>query len=341
MILAAAAMLAAGCDQPGKEPQAATARQETPVIKVSVVKVEPSLLRDVLILPGSLKPWQDIRVSAGIGGRVEWLGVKEGQAVNKGDLIAKVNVSALKASLDSAQAAFDLADKTLQRIKSLYESKIVTRETLEQAETQQAAALGVLNQIKAQYKEGFVYAPISGYVNQLYIDQGEFTGPGSPLLDLVDVSQMKIDVSVPELDVRFLKIGQKCLVTVDAFQGRPPMPGTIIFVAYQADAVTKTFRVTVTIKNTGQDLRAGMIARLAFLRREVPDALAVPLSAVVNKGGERVLFVEENGITRARKIEFGILEKDRVQITKGLSAGENIIVEGQASLEEGVEVQVR
>jgi len=138
-----------------------------------------------------------------------------------------------------------------------------------------------------------------------------------------------------------LKIGQKCLVSVDAFKEKPPVQGVIIFVSRQASQVTKTFRTTISVDNNRQDLRAGMVARAAFLKKEVPEALAVPLSAVVNKGGERIIFVEENGLARARKVEFGIIERDRVQIISGLNIGENLVVEGQSNLEEGVKVQVR
>jgi membrane fusion protein (multidrug efflux system) len=84
-----------------------------------------------------------------------------------------------------------------------------------------------------------------------------------------------------------------------------------------------------------------MIARVAFLRRMIPDALTVPLSAVVDKGGERLLFVEEGGAARARSIEIGVIQRDRVQIVKGLSPGDRVIVTGQNNVEDGIPVEVR
>jgi len=232
-----------------------------------------------------------------------------------------------------------MVDELYQRRQTLFQRTIISQEVLDQARTERTVAEGKLRQIRVQYEEGFVRAPISGRVNKRYVDQGEFVGPGAPMFDLVDNSQMKIDVNVPELDVHYLSVGQKALVRVDAFHDRI-LEGRVLFVAYVADPATKTFRVTLAIENRQQDIRAGMIARVGLLRREVPDALVAPLSAIVDKNGERLIFVEDNGVARARNVAIGVIEQDRVQITEGLKAGEKLIVVGQSGLEEGVKVQV-
>jgi membrane fusion protein (multidrug efflux system) len=84
-----------------------------------------------------------------------------------------------------------------------------------------------------------------------------------------------------------------------------------------------------------------MIARVAFLRRAIPDALVAPLFALVDKGGERILFVEKDGVAHARTVSIGIIELDRVQITRGLNVGDHLIVTGQTEVEEGMKVQVQ
>jgi len=84
-----------------------------------------------------------------------------------------------------------------------------------------------------------------------------------------------------------------------------------------------------------------MIARVAFLRRTIPDALIAPLFAIVDKGGERLLFLEKDGVAHARTVSIGVIEGDRVQITKGLNPGDHLIVTGQTEVEEGMKVQAR
>jgi membrane fusion protein (multidrug efflux system) len=194
--------------------------------------------------------------------------------------------------------------------------------------------------MQIEYERGFLKAPLTGMVNQLFVDEGEFVDKGKPFVDLVNVDKIKINVNVPELDVRYLKVGQKTMVRVDAFPGRE-LFGVIDFVAYKADPATKTFHVKVIVDNPGHDIRPGMIARVAFLRRVIPDALAAPIFSIVDKGGERILFVEKDGVVQARTISIGAIEGDKVQITKGVQPGDNLIVTGQTEVEEGMKVQVQ
>jgi membrane fusion protein (multidrug efflux system) len=114
--------------------------------------------------------------------------------------------------------------------------------------------------------------------------------------------------------------------------------GKVDFVAYKADPATKTFHVKVLSDNSDHSIRPGMIARVAFVRRVIPDALAAPLFALVDKGGERILYVEKDGVVHARSVSIGVIEGDRVQITDGLHAGDHLIVAGQTEVEEGMRV---
>ena len=107
------------------------------------------------------------------------------------------------------------------------------------------------------------------------------------------------------------------------------------------DSATKTFRVRVLVDNSKHEIRPGMIARVVFLRRMIPDAVSAPLFSIMDKGGERLLFVEEDGIAHARTVSIGIIEGNRVQITKGLQPGDRLIVTGQRDVEEGMKVQVQ
>jgi len=333
-------MSLSGCNRSESSGQLENARDKVPVVQVAIMQVQPTPMRDVLLLPGETEAWQDVRVASDMAGRVEWIGPREGEQVKKGDLLVKVDVSALKAALDRAQAAFDLADELYQRRQQLYDGKLIAKEDLDRSVTERALALGNLRQAKVEYERGFARAPIDGVLNYLFVDEGEFIDRGKPLLDLVNVDKIKINVSVPELDVRYLRTGQKTLVTVDAFRDRQ-MTGTVDFVAYKADPATKTFLVRVLIDNQGHDIRPGMIARVAFMRRVIPDALSAPLFALVDKGGERILFVEKDGVAHARSVSLGIIERDRVQITKGLEVGDHLIVQGQTEVEEGMRVNVR
>jgi len=330
-----------GCNRSESKAQPEEARKESEnrVVQVSIVKIEPGLMKDILVLPGETEAWQDVRVPADTGGLVAWVGPREGDAVRKGELLAKIDVSTLKANLDKAEAAAQLADELYQRRKTLFEEKILTKEDLDRSQTERTLAYGNLKQAQVEYERGSTLAPISGLVNHLYVDEGEFIERGKPMLDLVNVDRIKVNANVPELDVRYLKVGQKTMVRIDAFPDRQ-LQGIVDFVAYKADPATKTFPVKVIIENPDHAIRPGMIARVAFLKRIIPDALTAPLFALTDKGGERLLFVEKDGVVQARSVSIGIIEGDRIQITKGLNPGDHLIVAGQTEVEEGMRVKV-
>jgi len=326
-----------GCGRSESNVQNQTNQSQNKAVKISIITVKPTPIKDVLVLPGATEALHDVRLASDLDGIVEWIGPREGHTVKRGQLIAQIDVSALKATLDRAQASFQLADELYQRRKLLFERHVIAKEELDRILTERILALSTLRQARVEYDRGFLLSPIDGLVNNLHVDVGEYVARGAPVADLVNVDKIKINVNVPELDVRYLRAGQKTTVTIDAFPDKR-LTGAIDFVAYKADPATKTFHVRVLIDNSDSTIRPGMIARVAFLRRIIPDALVAPLFAVVDKGGERIVFVEKDGIAYARTISIGIIEGDSVQITNGLEPGDHLIVTGQTEVEEGMQV---
>jgi membrane fusion protein (multidrug efflux system) len=172
------------------------------------------------------------------------------------------------------------------------------------------------------------------------VDVGEYADVGKPIADIVNIDRIKINVRVPELDVRYVKKGQKTPIKIDAFAERP-LIGTVDFVSFKADSATKTFLVRSVIDNADHDIRPGMIGRVAFVRRLIPDAVAVPLFAIIDKGGERIVFIEKDGIAESRTISIGVIEGSRVQVTSGLKVGDHLIVKGHTEVEDGMKVTVK
>lgn len=340
LIAMLAVLMMTGCKDQDHMAIAESDSREIAAIPVSVTIVAPVSLRDVVFLPGETEAYEDVKVAANAAGRVEWIGPREGQTVQKGALLAKIDVSAHKAALEHAKAAYNLASDLYERRRRLYANKIIAREELEQSETQLKLALTDLDQIKVRYDHGFPKSPIAGIVNHLYVDVGEYADIGKPIADIVNIDRIKINVQVPELDVRYVKKGQKTPIKIDAFAERS-LIGTVDFVSFKADPATKTFLVRSVIDNPGHEIRPGMIGRVVFVRRMIPDAVAAPLFAIVDKGGERIVFVEKEGVAESRVISIGVIEGDRVEITSGLDIGDHLIVKGQTEVEDGMRVIVK
>ncbi len=339
-VLLLAGFLTAGCDDKEGVATAETNSTLPAAIPVSVLEIKPVQMRDVIYLPGTTEAWQDVQVAADTPGRIEWMGPREGEKVNKGDLLIKIDVSAHKAAMDHAAAQFKLADDLYQRRKRLFERKIIAKEELDQSATQRTLAATDYEQIKVRYNHGFPRSPITGIINHLYVDTGEFIDTGKPITDIVNIDRIKINVRVPELDIRFVRVGQKTPAKIDAFPERD-LNGKVDFVAFKADPATKTFLVRTLIDNPLGDIRPGMIGRVAFVRRVITDALVAPLFALVDKGGERLVFVEEYGLAQSRTVSIGVIQGDRVQITSGLKPGDHLIVRGHTEVEDGMKVSVQ
>lgn len=340
LALLAASILLGSCER--RESRADTERIEEQAIRavrVSIEVVQPVPMRDILVLPGKTEAWEDVLVPSDMVGTVEWIGPREGDSVKKGELIAKVDASYLKAVLDQAQAAFDLADEIYRRRAELFEKSLIAKEELDRSHTERRVAEGDLRRASVEYQRGFIHSPINGVVNHLFVDKGEFIGRGDPLADIVNIERIKVEVDVPEMDVRFFEKGQEAMIRIDAFPENS-IQGRVDFVAYKAAPATKTFTVKVNIPNPEQRIRPGMIARAVFMRRLIPDAITAPLFALVDRSGERLLFVEKDGIAQARTVEVGVIEGDRVQIVQGLEPGDHLIVKGQNEVEEGMRVEV-
>ena len=330
-------LAACGSGEEGPQPKAETT-PATRAIPVLVATVQPTPMTDVLTLPGQTEALHDVLVAAERAGRVEWVGPSEGDFVTAGQVLAKIDLAQAEADLSKARSAFELARKQTERRSALLQQKVVSKEELDKAETELSSARSDLTQAQVAFDQGRVLSPINGRINDLLVDPGEYVNTGSPVAELVDVSKIRINLNAPELDVRYLSVGQEVDVRVDAYPDET-WKGVVDFVAFKADESTKTFRTRVVVDNPEGRIRPGMLARVQLKRQQLDNAVAAPLFAIVDKGGERIIFVEEDGVARARTIEIGVIDGEKAQILKGLSLGEKLIVAGFNEVEEGVAVE--
>lgn len=327
----------AGC---GSEKSEAKTTEGKRVIKVNTVTVTPVPLEDILTLPGETEPDEDVSVSSDSSGTVKWLGVEEGDRVKKGEIIARVDVASSGARLAQAKASRELAAEQLRRRRELLEKGVLAQEEFDQMAAKLEESDASLRERQVSVDYGVIRAPVSGIVNDRHVDQGERLGVGSPVVDIVDPSVIRITINVPEMDIPYIKKDQKVTVTVDAIPNRT-WEGTVEFVSFKADPTSKTFETRVLTQNPDGAIRAGMLARVSLERRSIANAITAPLYAIINQGGERLLYVAENGVARARTIEIGVIEDDRAQVTKGLKAGDKLIVTGQTMVEDGTKVDAQ
>lgn len=312
---------------------------EAPPVNVKVRVIRPGVVEDALLLTGRIEPLEEVTVSAESSGVVEWLGVDVGDAVKRGQEIARIDTSRIQTVHEQAVARKNLAAQELARMRDLAKGGIASPQSLDQLRTQFELAEADLAAAKILLEKSRAHAPLDGVVSLRARRQGEFTDNGAPLVRIVQTHQVKVFVGVPERDINRFSLGDTVTLTLDAIPGRT-FTGLVHRLPPTADLATRTFITEVLLENGEGLLKPGMTARVRMVRDTYPEAVAVPLFSVLTLENQRFVVVEEGGAARVRPVTLGVLQGDMVHVVSGLSAGDRLIVTGQRDLREGQRVNV-
>jgi membrane fusion protein (multidrug efflux system) len=314
------------------------------IARVKVATIRPQRMTEYLVLPGTVEAWEDIDLSAKIGGTVEWLGPKEGDRVTSGETILRLDMTSRQALLNQAQATWAQAEKQFERINRLTREGVVNRAELDTILAQRDVARANLEVAQVGLSDAILRSPIDGIIDRIHVDQGEHVNQGQVVAKIVQTDRVKILVNMPEKDVSFCKEGQQAGVFLNGEVRLDQLVmGKIRYVALTADPANHTYPMRIEINNRDGKLRPGMIVRVGLERQRLDNALAVPLYAVLDRGDRKVVFIEQNGRAVQREVNLGIMDAekpDRIQVVKGLSEGDRLIVVGQRDLVDGLEVAV-
>lgn len=343
IVAAGAALIVAAKQRHDAAEAAGRKAMEAAVVKkapnVRVRTLEAHTVEDRVILTGRVEPWEDVELSAEVSGKIEWQGIEEGDQVVAGQELVKIDTESIRVQLDQARAQHKLAVQELARAKDLEKEGIGSPQSLDRAITERDVAAANVRALEVEVTRSVVTAPIDGAVDRLEHEQAEFVDRGTLLVRLVQVHKVKVEVGIPERDIPFFTKGDAVTVTVDALPGEG-FEGTIHRIATTADTATRTFAAEIELDNRQGSLMPGMIARVRLVRRSYPDAIAIPLFAVISLEDRYIVYIEADGLAEQRDVEVGIFQEDWVHITKGLSDGDRLIVSGQRNVRPGEPVRV-
>jgi membrane fusion protein (multidrug efflux system) len=330
----------------------AGAQAQARVTSVVVAQPEQRDIDDVLTALGSVESINDPTVSAQASGQVEQILVREGDRVEAGQLLAALD-STLHA-IESAKAAaevrrygvlVDNQDSEVKRLQRLTESQSVSRDKLEDEQAQLeilAAQRDIANKQweQHQYMESKtrIVAPLDGLVTRRHISPGDYVIAGQPLFDLVSVDRLRARIAFPEQDAARIAVGKEVHLTTPAAPGVMAI-GEVAAVNPQIKVHNRAVEISVEFDNPGGWLPgASTDATLVVERRE--QALTVPLMAIVTRDGREVLFVVDGNQARATPITSGWREASWVEIVSGITATDQIVIEGAALLSDGSRIEV-
>ncbi len=323
-------------------------------VAVEVTRVSTADIADVVTGVGTVAAMKDVIVSSETAGRVTAVRVKVGDPVRRGQTLIEVDAELKEVAVDQARAQLQAAETNLEKARKdyeradkLYKSQDVAdvelqgyRLAFSTAQAQEKSAGAALRLAQRQLSDTRITAPISGFIASRRIEVGEMAVPGREVANIVDISSVKVKLSVAEVEIGKLRLGQKAILRLDA---RPdePFEGSIYTIGAKSESPNgHTYPVEVLVRNRSADvLKAGMYARVDIQATVAKNALSISKESILETGGKPAVFVVENGIAHLRCITLGIRGAEQYQVLDGLRAGDVIISFGQKGIKDGAAVQ--
>jgi RND family efflux transporter MFP subunit len=321
------------------------------VRNLSVLAVQPASVPDLLEVAGTVNAAQTSSLASQMMGTIIEIRVREGDRVQRGQVLAVIDDSQPRAAIDRALAADNavqqqvaaaesdlaLAESTLKRYQALYERKSVSPQEYDEVKARQQSALSRRDMARAeqaQAKAGMaqartlldyarIRAPFDGVVTEKRVDPGTLASPGLPIFTIEDVSRYRLDATINESDLRYLHKGQQVPVKIDALADAE-LAGHIAQIVPAADPASRSFVVKIELPADTR-LRSGLFGRAQFSRGE-RKSLLIPRSAVMDRGQLQGIFVlDQNKVAGLRYITLGKPSGDRVEVLAGLRSGEQLV----------------
>jgi len=320
------------------ESETAVVSQKNTSVSVRTAVVKNGVPNTDYTANGTFEPFQQLEFPAENNGRVVRVLVDEGDVVRKGQVLAVIKGDQLNIQLQNAQAAYQNALTDSQRYENAFKTGGVTKQQLDQAKLNLVNAKAALDQAKITLGDASIKSSINGIVNKRSVEPGTVVSPGTVLFELVDVSKLKLKVTVNEQQVATLKKGSEVPVKASVFPNTE-FKGKINFIAPKADA-SLNFPVEIEIANNpGNQLKAGMYGTAIFGAGKSQQAVTtIPRTAFVGGVGNNQVFVVNDSVAKLIKITSGRIFGEEVEVLDGLKEGDVVVTSGQINLQDGTKV---
>jgi len=348
------------------ERETVNAAPET-VGNVSVISARAAIIPDVVEAVGTLHAAQTSQLAAQMMGNIVEIRVREGDHVRRGQVLAVIDDAQPRAALDRASAAdlaaqqqvtasesdFVLADATFRRYQALFDKKSVSPQEFdevkaryqgaqarrEMARASQAQAKAALQQARTALAYTHIVAPFDGLVTEKKADVGTLAGPGMPIFTIEDLGRRRLEATVNETDLRYVRQGQQAPVLIDSLGDRE-LNGKVVETVPTAEPASRSFVVKVELPSDSA-LRSGLFGRVQFARGE-RNALMIPRTAVVERGQLQGIYVlDQSKVAGLRYITLGKPSAAEVEVLGGLQAGEMVVANPDGQELSGKKIESR
>ncbi|MGH7232487.1 MAG: efflux RND transporter periplasmic adaptor subunit [Nitrospiraceae bacterium] len=323
-----------------------------------------------------IQPFQQVNIFSRVDGYIAKLYVDKGDFVKANQLLveidhtdyvhavnrAKANLAATRADVLRQEANIRNAKLNLDRMTSLITQQFVSQQDVDTAQVNYDVAVAQIESFKAMVKQmevalqqaetnltySYVRAPFAGYIAERNLDLGSFvsgsTGSTSTfsrgILMLHEIDQVRTLIEVVEKDIPLVKIGQKAEVRAEAYPDRV-FEGQVTRVVQALNRATRTMTVEVDLPNSDHALKGGMFARVEVVVGSRHDAIQIPVDALTRLEDLQYVYVVKDGKASQVVVETGSRVENRIEIIKGLTGTEHVIVSGKDLVGNGTPVDAR
>jgi len=311
---------------------------------VSALKIDKQKFEHFIEIQGNVKTDQDVILYPEIQGILKRMKAKMGQYVKSGEVIAIIDDGGIQQQLSQAKAQQKLAKITFERQQRLWDQKIGSEIEFLRAETEYQALKESVAQLEKTLAKARVTAPYSGVIDEVVADEGQLMIPGqTPILRIVNLNQMYIHADVPETYLMNVKPEKKVIVDISVLGKK--VETKVKKVGNYINPNNRTFLIEVEVPNKDGEIKPNLTAKLEINDYTNEQAILIP-QAIINEDSEGNQYiykiVDKNGAMTAQKttIETGLKSEERIEITKGITAGEMLIEEGARTVKDGQVVKI-
>ena len=306
---------------------------------VEAVPVTAAPMQRTIEAVGTLQSNESVIIRPEITGRVAEILFEEGQAVAADTVLVRLDDSTYRAQLAEAEAAAALSRTNFNRADDLFRKKTGSERALDEARARRDADAAAVALARASLDKTILKASFDGVLGLRLVSVGDYVTPGQDIVNLEDMSPLKVDFRIPEIFLTQIKTGQEIEIAVDALPGRL-INGRVYAIDPRVDAAGRSMLIRATVDNEDGILRPGLFARVNLVVDSNLEALQVPEQALMPQGDKQFVYRVVDGKAVRTEIRTGMRRKGMVEIVEGLDAGETIIIAGQMKVQPDAPVTV-
>lgn len=318
--------------------------KEKPRELVTLQKVEKIDFQHFIEIQGSVQSDEYVNASSEVGGRIIDLRVREGQTINKGALVAKLDLEAVQKQIAELEKSMELAVDVYERQKRLWDQNIGSEIQYLQAKNNKERLEKSLETINYQLTKAEVYAPSSGVVEMVNIKGGEMVSPGMPIITILNTYKVKVVANVPETYIKAIGRGEEVTIKFPALDTEKRARVTRI--GNTINPANRTFEVEVEMANPKGLYKPNLLAIMMVNDNTYKDVPTVPIEMVQQEvSGRSFVYIKSEGAdgSFAKKVyvKTGDNYDGKIVITEGLIGGEEILVDGARVVAENALIKIQ